>query len=729
MEPIFRKEYKDYTRDFDFVKLYVEQNLKYAQIQDRNIDLKEYEDFVRKQISPQGEFPIFNRRMRVIMKDDNNDRYLGEIRVMDYFRQVISGDLRYAPTFTTYMPEYRKRSVEAAFLDVGMEKRGIEKKLKFQAKERGDSFMVDYHDRMQGMYKVLNNSSSGAKAVQGTIMYNQTGHSTLTSICRSETSFANSINEKMLGGFYHYFNVEVVINNILAVLTYSDMAKVELCMSKYNLHYVTPDELLTQIKRSTDLYWHSPKAFKHIEEFVNKLTPLECSAYLYNSNLFGIRTYNEPLVRDLFNRLFNYPNLQPLPLDEANEWISKMDSDLAAVVVIYLSDLAKGESIKTAMVNNPDIIPIVGATIKNMFETFNYYLDLIKTFLVSDLMPFETAHVPDMMRGVVLGSDTDSSLFALDTHWVDWYCGNIVHTKVADDVVATTVFLTSMHVAHVLGMMTGILNVKVEKRNLIAMKNEFAFSSFTTTSRGKHYFAKKFAQEGITIPSELNEAEIKGVGLKHTKVPKHITNGFHEFLHDTMRKIETDTPISILQVMKDIAEIEHNTYLSIKAGASTYLQRGKIKVKEAYKTEESIYKRGHLLWEEVFAPKYGHTVEPPYDCIKISTSINTRARFQAWLSTMVDKELAKRLETWVNENNRGVPLETFYIPQAVANVSGVPEELMRVMQPRKLVYTIVAPYYLVLESFNVFMTNDHITRLCSDDFPEWEIPQGIFDDN
>lgn len=729
MEPIFRKEYHEYTRDLDFIKLYKEQCMTYAGIQDRNLDQEDFKQFLEKTLSPNGEYPIFNPRMRMIIKDENNDRQLSQTTAIDYFRSITKNDLKFAPTFTTYQPEHRMRSIEASFLDVGMDRRSKEKKLKFQAKERGDSYMANHHDLMQQMYKILNNSSSGAKAVQGTILYNQTGHSTLTSICRSETSFANSINEKMLGGFRHYFNVDVVINNILAVLTFTNLKEVEHTLQTYNMHYVTNEELLWAIKRSTDLYWQSPKAFVVIEEFVNKLTPLECSAYLYNSDLFMIRQFNDKLIRDMFTKLLSYKDLAPLPLEEAEYWIKHMDSDIAAFVVIYLSELSNGESIKTAMLNNPSIIPIVGATVKNVFDVFEEYRLLIKTFLVTEIMPFESSRLPEMMRAVVLGSDTDSSLFALDTFWVNWYCGEVVHNKVADDIVATTVFITSMHVAHVLGMMTGILNVVTEKRPLIAMKNEYAFSSFTTTSRGKHYFAKKFAQEGVLIPSKKKEAEIKGVGLKHTKVPKHITKGFHDKLHFVMEAIETDQQISLLEMVKSIAEIEYNVYDSIRRGVSEYLQRGKIKVKEAYKTEDSVYKRGYEFWEAVFADKYGHTVEPPFDCIKVSTTVDTRNRFMAWLSLIEDKALAERLLTWIDNENGGKPMSTFYIPQAVANTSGIPAELMMVMQPRKLVYQITSPYYLLLESFRLYMTNDHVTKLCSDYIPDWSIPVSLFDNN
>lgn len=726
-KPIFLRPLGEYTRDFNFVSQYMDQCVTYAKLQDPNIDTVAYRQWMNEQVKPDGLFPLKDRRMKIIMKDENNDRQKNIITVSQYFKQVSNNGLRFAPTFTTYRGEEKQKSLESAFLVVGMANRSKEKKLKFQAKERGDEVMVEYHDGMQGMLKVLNNSSSGAKATKGTILYNQTGHSTLTSICRSETSFANSTNEKFLGGFRHYFNIDTVINNILAVLTYCDEEQTRQVMEKYQLKYITNDELLWAIKRSTELYWHAPTMFAKIEEFVNKLSPLQCSMYLYNSDLFMLRQFNEPFVRDWFDKLLSYGKLTHLLLEEAEQWIGVMDGDLAALVAVYASHLCNGKSVKTVLQERPETKPEIGAIIKNTLMTFEYYRDLIECFWVTDIMPFETAHVPHMMRGIVLGSDTDSSLFAVDLHWVKWYCGEIIHDRTSMDVEATAVYMTSMHIAHILGMMTGILNVLESKRHIFAMKNEFMFSSFTTTSRGKHYFAKKDAQEGIMINRDKFEAEIKGVGLKHTKVPAHITKGFHKELESVMNQIQADEKISILERTKTIATLENNIFNSIKRGEPTYLQRGQIKVKDAYKDENSLYKRGYELWEAVFAPKYGHTTEPPYDAIKIAIRTDTKARFKAWLDTFEDKALANRLQTWVDENLEGRPLKTFYVPQAVAASSGLPAEFMSVMEPRKLVYTMVAPYYLLTESMGSFLQNKKITRLYSDDFPGMEIPDTLLD--
>ena len=64
----------------------------------------------------------------------------------------------------------------------------------------------------------------------------------------------------------------------------------------------------------------------------------------------------------------------------------------------------------------------------------------------------------------------------------------------------------------------------------------------------------------------------------------------------------------------------------MKEGDGTFLQRGQVKVKDAYKLKIQFYKRGYELWEDVFAPKYGSIAPPPYDAVKVSVTPNTRTK-------------------------------------------------------------------------------------------------------
>lgn len=723
----FRKPYNEYRRDFDYRKLYIMQCLTYGKIDNPDIDLDDYKNFIEQSIAEGGRHALFNPRMRMVIKDENNDRQLCETTMMDYLRTIVRRNLRFAPTFTTYVGEDVKLSLESEYLTVGQETRNEEKRKKFAAQEAGDTLMAEYHDNMQVMCKILNNSSSGAKAVEGSILFNSTGHSTLTSVCRSITSFANSTNERFLGGYRHYFDAQSVINNVLAILTFCDEEETRQVMEKYKLHYVTADELVQMVKRSTDLYWRNEQLFAVVEDFLRKLTPIQRSMYIYNSDLYSLRVFNSDFVRHWFKSLITTDHLEPITDEELSKhYISYLDADLSVVVAMYCTDLCDGKSVKTAMRERPEIIPKIAAVVKNCVEVFDYYADLIKCFWVTDVMPFETARVPDMMRGVVLGSDTDSSLFSLDYFWVQWYNGEIIHDKTADDVNATVVYLTSQHIVHVLGQMTGVCGVNDKKKGIIAMKNEFMFSSFTTTSAGKHYFAKKDAQEGILIPTHLMKTEIKGVMLQHSKVAKHITNRFKETLNRIMRMIQADEKMKLIEFVREIALLEKEVYDSICRAEPIYLKRGQVKTE--YKKERAPALLGHYLWKEVFAETYGQTAEPPYDTLAINVSTNTYKKFITFVESIEDIGLRERFLKFIKDYEINSPIQTYYLPQAVVSTTGIPDILKRIMLTRQIVHSVTAPWYLILESLGVFMINKSLTRLCSDMFEDTVIPMTMDDE-
>ena len=182
-------------------------------------------------------------------------------------------------------------------------------------------------------------------------------------------------------------------------------------------------------------------------------------------------------------------------------------------------------------------------------------------------------------------------------------------------------------------------------------------------------------------------------------------------------------PFSIKDYFTYLAELEHEIYTSIKSGQPYYLQSGQVKLKESYKTENSLYKKGYLMWEAIFATKYGHTQEPPYDTYKLDIVPDTRARMLAWVEKWDDQDLAALFLKWIEEENEGNLMQVFHVPQAIIQSTGIPEEIFKAMNVRKMVYTIVAPYYIFIESMGIFMRDpDDYSRLCSDDFPQYRIP-------
>ena len=50
----------------------------------------------------------------------------------------------------------------------------------------------------------------------------------------------------------------------------------------------------------------------------------------------------------------------------------------------------------------------------------------------------------------------------------------------------------------------------------------------------------------------------------------------------------------------------------------------------------------------------------------------------------------------------------------VISTKGMPKEIIQCMDIRKIVFTTMAPFYLVLETYGVYMKDKNITKLVSD---------------
>ena len=121
----------------------------------------------------------------------------------------------------------------------------------------------------------------------------------------------------------------------------------------------------------------------------------------------------------------------------------------------------------------------------------------------------------------------------------------------------------------------------------------------------------------------------------------------------------------------------------------------------------------YAMWEEVFAPKYGHAPEPPYTAIKLSVTCHNPTSLRQWIDSIEDRALADRLQAWVARTGRK-NIKMLLLPEPVLMSTGVPKELIQVADIRNLIFQIMESFYLVLEALGMYMKNDDMTRLVSD---------------
>lgn len=719
--PIFTYEPAEYQRrrDFNYLETYI-RDMALGLSKTEHCSIEEAEAFIRKGIKNKT-IPFHDPTVYALKRDENSDKHKYKTTMTGYLREVQRNRYIIAPTFTSYLHPKVKKSELSTFTEYNVNDRNAKKKLIKVHKTAGRPIQAMMADNGQKNAKENNNSTSGAMASQHNPIYNRSGHSTLTSVCRTCASTANANTERFTVGKRHFMDVDTVIHNILNVLGNMDYTECEQVIEKYQLHYVTYEEFMKGIRMSTDLYWRSPNGMARIEELARSLTPLERTIYLYTGDFYHVRIYNEQFVRTFFDGFIKIP--RNITVDNPDEIMKTVDEDMAMLTAILFSPELKIKDKKgndlylptlAGDVKNLPTYPFIAAGVVWIEEHIERYADFIKCFWRNDCFPMETGQMPDMVRTAVLGGDTDSTLFTVWS-WVLWYAGELKDTYNCLAAAQTIIYLTSMMVKHYLAIVSGVMGVQKKRIHQMAMKNEFFFGTFTTTRRTKHYFAMGMACEGLVYQEP--DMEVKGVGLKNRKAPVSIINKADEFMEWISLQAYKNGSFEIMPKLKEIAEIEYFIYESIMKGSTDFLKLESVKDASIYKNPMSSNWAYYDFWEKVFGDKYGHVTSLPYMGVKLNLELDTKTQTKLWIESIEDKEISTKITDWLETNNK-VGFKSLILPADIIAMRGIPKEIRPIINIRKIIMELMETFYIILESLNFYLIDGNNTRLVLDDFPE-----------
>jgi hypothetical protein len=279
-------------------------------------------------------------------------------------------------------------------------------------------------------------------------------------------------------------------------------------------------------------------------------------------------------------------------------------------------------------------------------------------------------------------------------------------------VATSMLYLASQGIVHILAQMSANFGIQKKRLYQIAMKNEFTFDVFVPTSVAKHYYASISCQEGIVF--DKHKYEIKGVHLKSSNAPKRIIQKAASMMEEIMETIYAGEKISILNILKQVGDVERDIFSSIKKGDLEFFRLANINRPESYvKSEESSPYGYHIFWNQTFGKKYGTVSEPPYQAIRVSTTLENPTATKKWLSGIKDIELSKCLNDWFQRNERN-KLPSLLLPSEAVKEKGIPDEIMEIIDVRKIVANLCRIFYMILETLGFYITNDNNTKLVSD---------------
>jgi hypothetical protein len=708
---LFVKNVDKYVRDIDLLTAW-HRDMATGISLVKGIPYEKALDYVKDITSSGARYEIKDPHMKYVGRDAENDREVKVTTFFKYLKNIDTHKLIVSPSLAVYKNKEQEESFSAIYISKNVKKRSKSKKEMFQAKEIGDKALAEFKNLEQNNAKIKNNALSGAHCSKSTILFIDTIHSSLTSLCRSASGYGNSNNEKITCGNRHYWCPEIVTSNILNVINTADEVQYVEAVSKYNLHIPTVNEVMDIILYSTKNYWRDDR-IKSIETLVNSLTDIQRVMFSYTSDLYHLMKFNDELMRKW---LGNLARRVTTPVEDPKQYLNGLTEECESLVSMICGSYMDGSRISDFSKFSEDLQMMLGATAKNVKETMSEFELLTKVILVSECMPPTLANLPHILRRGAIASDTDSTIFTVQD-WLKWYTPDTMHYNEETISVGHSIaFLASSTITHVLAKMSANIGIAKTQLYQYAMKSEYWFPVFALTSRAKTYFALRGAQEGLVFKPEDVEIEIKGAVLKGSNAPKEIIDDSKALIIDLLTKTRKGDLIDAAKVLKHVADIERGLFSKIKCGSPEFFKKLEIK-------EEDTYKKGpyqsnyfhYLLWNSVFADKYGACPEPPYAAIRITLDTSTKGKFNDYLESITDEPLKERLLKCLADGKKNM-LTSVAIPKSHADSHGIPSEVINGINIRAMVANIMESHYVVLETLGWNFMESNKLRLVSDEY-------------
>lgn len=677
----------DYHSDRNLVKHYHDQMINYLQKRFK-ITLEQATQIVKKRFIPNnGTYE--DRKFKVLEKNKYGDRVLKLMTASEFFHTAHANNYHLSPSMVAYKNSEEEQSVNSIGTERFLKLRKLYKGKRQEAKGTGDKWAEKTYDVIQNALKIFNNAQSGAMSSNGTPLVNKSGHTTLTSTCRGLTSTANICNEKLLAGNRLYNTFENTIQNLISTVQYTDLDRMNSVMEKLGMNHATVEQVMNMIRHSTGRYWRNAKRLQTIEEMVNIMRPVELTAILCSMDLEGLRVTNQ---RTLYEFLDDFSHIPEIPEDAKAEDYPAPDTGDRYVLCV------------SKIVGKPSKLQINHLNAWHL-QCEQKWNDFIEVFLKQDVPPSGVYNIKDMIREVVLTSDTDSSIYTVDTV-VDNYTKDRATSLRLNGVLT---YFIRMIAVHQHAQFSENMNVAKRFRYRLNMKNEYLFGAYVTTTMSKHYYATQLMVEGVM--NKDVEMEIKGVHLRSAKIAKSIKDFAHGLMREVLDAIHEHRQLDAADVLYRAAELEREIINDITSGNWTWLTKSTIKDGEIYAKPESSIFQYHVLWERIFAKKYGHAPELPYTAIKVNAKTLNRAAIQEWADGL-DEDMRKEVLSHFDDKTK---LTTIYVPEECLGAKGIPTEVIQAADIRSIIKQNLKCVYAVLESLGLFIVNEKITRIISDE--------------
>ena len=687
-------------------------------------DLEACREFVKKTIQTNRTGNIKDPIVTYYERDDVGDKEEKKTTLSKYIKSAQKEGLVIAPSFTCYLPHDKKRSLLVDYLDENKKTRSVFKKKALTAKVSGNTTEFKINHNKQITKKYYNNSVSGLLTSVYNPIYNYSGHYTLTSIVRCVSGTGNMLTERMVSGNRFYRTPTTTISEIISLIEIVErnIEEYKRVFSKYVIHIPTVDQVFGIIANNYRRYFRSEYIDHIIKRLLANVDPICLAGVAYIADMYHWYLYNPDIVKHIFEKIATKV-AECGSTDPLKDIKSMDDGVLNLAHHIWMDELA-GEA---AIYEKLDISIVHGilATAKNITSVLNEYSDILTLLFKTTFIPPDIAYLKDMRREVVVLSDTDSTCGTYEL-WARMFTGDrLVYTNLSMTNAATAMFFNTSVTDHLLRLFTARTNTVPEMIGKLAMKNEFTWDFMALTTVAKHYFAPVRVQEGNVFKgTSLDNLELKGVHLITSKIPDFINKYSKNLIIDLCNQIVSNKKLSLHDILDNVVDMELKVVRMMKEGHPNIYSQSRVNKLDTYKRSDTPERTNYvhyMLWQEVFAPKYGNIEEPPYYTYKIPITVDSKTKLMAWLSSIEDEGFKERLISFMKKYNK-TRISTIELPVDFVASNGVPEEIYPVLDYRNVVLGNFKSTYLILETLGYIKKED---MTLFDSMYEMEITEAV----
>ncbi len=646
--------------DLEQAKAFVQQTIK-SRFKDRNITIQSTIRY--------GEVAVVNTKLSAFVEKHR--------------KHVIT------PSGSVYLTSDEKTSELGLMIDEQLKLRKQYKKEMFIAKKNGDDAKEMINFQLQTLMKILMNSMPGGFAYENNVFYDRGGYNSITSLARAMISVGYGYTERFLGGVFGWFNEEQLINFITATRNNAPSDdKIAVVVNKYNLMVPTKQQLMSFFLTTVRQYQPVDQPFKIVELLVDRLTDMQRVYLYYYSNFKHLLQDNPQLGKNWISSCVDITG-EDVPVEQID--VNSFSEELATMGACISQSLLKGEKYTDVLYNNEHPLHYSFINIINRLQNRTRGIDDL-----TELFIYHKDTMPDLnlfkrcIRQSVIVSDTDSDIFTLQ-RWVDWMLNTLNDFPEGLKIASHMIYLLSTYLRHELAKFSAAHTGGTGENSRLQMKNEFVYPVMITFDVKKHYASLQAIQEGMVLPKL--ETEIKGVGLRGSIVSPRALEEFKKWVEELLTE-SVGSQISAVKYIEKVVNYEKEIRASLMRGESEFLSITSVGFMHDYAKPWSSAYFYYQAWEDIFGDKYGH-VHVPLKIQTVKLLASPPKEYFDWLKKF-DVDIYNRWQRFVSKYKKHPP--TIVInPQC----SRIPEELIKIINYREIIYPNMRPYYLVLEALGI----------------------------